>query len=650
MCNFKLSFIFLFIGQILFSQNYFYKTYTWEKQPALYKATDVEKKSPLVLVKDYTIIEAAYDKDGQAVIYETHHRKYHVNTQKGVEEVNKVYISTAQVNEEIDLKARCLTAENKLIPFNSDNVKRVDNIDNTGPYTIFTIDGVDIGSDVEYIYTNKRTFFSYALYRVNNVIPIAQYDFLLSSPKNLVFETKSYNGLTSFVKDTTDKTKNVLRLSASNIPVVEEEKYSSTTANKPVFSMQLAYNTDKSNSKFFTWETIAKGYYTTLFSTEKSEQKSIEKFLDKNKITKQSSQEDKIRLLESAIKLEYSVSEANASLPINKALEAKSLDEVAALKLYIYAFKYMQIPFELVITCDRMNKKFDGKYPSKSFLDDILFYFPEINMYTSPLEILSRVNFPKPTNTSGEGLFIKEIVMADIGMPSTKIKTIKPTDYSKSYHNISVKAKLNAETLNANLNFEQNLMGYSAYYVQPIYTFLNQEQKNDIDKSYYIIDKPETIKDFKTTNTDKESIFTKPLTITYTQELSDVMENAGDKFTFKVGELIGQQAELYQDGKRVSDGEIYFTHSFKREIEIEIPANYKAMNLDELKISKKCLIDNKEAAQFVSDYKIEGNKIIITVYEDYREINYPLSVFDSFKDVINAAADFNKKTIVFGKI
>lgn len=638
-----------FLSTESIAQNYFYKTFSWEKQPKVYVPAESEKQSELVLVKDFTVLEGAYDKDGQAVIFETHHRIYHINNQKGIEQVNKVYISTDQVNEELDIKARCITAANKVIPFNSDNVKHVDNLDNAGPYTIFSIDGVDVGCDVEYYYTNKRSFFPYALYRVNNSLPISSYEFTLISPKNLIYESKSFNGLNAFVKDTTDKTKNTMRLTQSNIQQVEEEKYSSTNANKPAFCIQLAYNTDKSNAKFYTWETIAKGYYNNLFVSDKVEQKVIEKFLEKNKITKQATPEAKIIALENVLKLQYNVSSSNGNLPINKALDTKNLDEVTALKMYIYAFNFMKIPVELVITSDRMNKKFDGKFPTQSFLDDILFYFPEINKYTSPLEILSRLDFPNPNNAAIEGLFIKEIVLGDIGMPSSKIKQIMATDYTKSYHNLDIKTKINPSTLVATLDVEQNLMGYSAYYVQPIYDLLNDEQKKDVTKNYYTIDKPESVKNLVISNTDKESILTKPMKMTYTQELGDVVESAGDKFIFKVGELIGMQSELYQEKKRVSDGDIYYAHYFKRTLEIEIPDGYKIDNLEDLKLTKTCVIDGKEVAQFKSEYKIEGKKLVVTAYEDYRAIKYPLVNFDEFKSVINAAADFNKKSLVFSK-
>ncbi len=650
-CFFAKSIILSFITFSVRSgaQNYFHKTYSWEKQPTVYKPSEVEKQSELVLVKDFTAIEAAYDKDGQAVVFETHHRIYHVNSQKGIEEVNKVYISTGQVNEELELKARCVTSTNKVMLFNSDNVKRVDNLENAGPYTIFSIDGVDVGCDVEYYYVNKRSFFPYALYRVNNSLPITKYEFFLMSPKNLIYETKSYNGLNNFEKDTTDKTKNILHLTQSNVQQVEEEKYSSTNANKPAFSIQLAYNTDKGNSKFYTWETIAKGYYNNLFLTEKNEKKEIEKFLDKNKIAKQATQETKIISLENALKLQYNISTSNGDLPLNKALDTRNLDEATAMKIYIHAFNVMKIPFELVITSDRMNKKFDGKYPSQSFLDDILFYFPEINKYTSPLDILSRLDFPNPNNTANEGLFVKEIILGDVGMPSSKVKNIAATDYSKSYHNLNIKTKIAPGTLVATMSVEQNLMGYPAYYVQPIYDLLNDAQKKEAVKNYYTIDKSESIKNVVVSNTDKESILVKPMKINYTQELTDIVEGAGDKFVFKIGELIGLQSELYQEKKRVSDGDIYYTHHFIRTLEIEIPDGYKIDNLDDLKLSKKCIIDGKDAAQFKSEYVVEGKNVIVKVYEDYRVIKYPLTNFEEFKNVINAAADFNKKSLIFSK-
>lgn len=639
----------LLLANIGIAQTSYYKTYQWEKQPTIYMPENVDKTEDLVLVKDITVLEAAYDKDGQAIMYETHHRIYHVNTAKGVESVNKVFIPLGSVNEELDLKARCVTASNKIIPFNSDNIKRVDNYNNEGPFTIFTIDGVEPNSDVEYMYTNKRNFFSYSNYKINCTIPIKFYSYTLISPKNLIFENKSYNGLNEFVKDTTEKEKNILKLTQQNIAEEEEEKYSSYVANKKGFIFQLAYNTDKSNAKFYTWETIAKTYYNAVYNLEKNEIKLVEKLLDKNKISKQPTTEDKIRSLENVIKLQYAVVKNNGGLSFEKAIDNKNLSELQALKIYVQSFKTLNIPFEMVLTTDRMNLKFDSKFPSEIYMNDIMFYFSDINKYTSPLSILSRVGFPDPGNTCSEGVFLKEINMSDVLLPSSKIKQISYPDYMKSYHNTQVKVNCNFDKLVTSLKIEQNLLGYSAYYIQPVYELLNADQKAEVNKNYYVLNNETNVKNLNVKNTNIDAIYTQPMNVTLDIESNTILENAGNKYILKVGELIGPQAELYQEKKRQSNAEIQYAHYFKRTIEVNIPSGFKAINLEELKINKTCLIDGKESAQFKSEYRIDGSKIIIDVYEDYREIHYPIAVYNQFKDVINAAADFNKKTIVFSE-
>jgi len=52
---------------------------------------------------------------------------------------------------------------------------------------------------------------------------------------------------------------------------------------------------------------------------------------------------------------------------------------------------------------------------------------------------------------------------------------------------------------------------------------------------------------------------------------------------------------------------------------------------------------------FNSSYQVEGNVVKITILEEYRRTYYPLSQFEDFKKVINAAADFNKVALVLEK-
>ncbi|MBS1638125.1 MAG: DUF3857 domain-containing protein [Bacteroidetes bacterium] len=631
-----------------YAQNYFYKTYNWEKQPAVYVPTEAEKGEEYIKVKDKTVAEMAYESDGSAVIYETHHTIVHINSQKAVDRNNKIYIPTSRTYEEVDLKARCIGADGKITPFNKSAIKHVENLENMGPFTIFTIDGVDVGCDVEYLYTNKKHFYPYAMFNAQVSVPVVSYEFTVISPKNLVIEGKSYNGLSQFTKDNSDTTKNTIVLKESNLAGFTEEKYSMGEAEKKCFIIQLAYNTANGNAKFYTWETISNQYFNNLFTLEKGDKKLVEKLVDKNKIAKESTDEAKIRALESYLKSNYLISNDIPEMTFAKALDEKKLSEGDAIRFYIAALKYMNLPFELVLTTNRLDRKFDAKLPSYCFIGEILMYFPSINKYTSCTNRFTRLGYPEYNTLSNEGLFIKEVSIGEITSPSTRIKSIPANDYKESYHNMEIKVKPDFDQQTVLIDMKQILKGYSASYYQPYYSFLDNDQKKEIEKNFYVI-QTESVKNFTVTNYSEEDLYMKPMIVSYIQDAPQLLENAGNKHVLKIGEIIGPQSELYQETKRQTNGDIYFTHFLKRDIEVIIPEGYTISNLNDILISKKCVIDGKDAAQFESTYKLDGNKLIITVYEDYRELRYPLKNFDDFKAVINAAADFNKKTLIFEK-
>lgn len=52
---------------------------------------------------------------------------------------------------------------------------------------------------------------------------------------------------------------------------------------------------------------------------------------------------------------------------------------------------------------------------------------------------------------------------------------------------------------------------------------------------------------------------------------------------------------------------------------------------------------------FSSNYEVNGNKVTVTIDEYYKQFYFPLSLFEDYTRVINAAADFNKVVLVFIK-
>ena len=54
-------------------------------------------------------------------------------------------------------------------------------------------------------------------------------------------------------------------------------------------------------------------------------------------------------------------------------------------------------------------------------------------------------------------------------------------------------------------------------------------------------------------------------------------------------------------------------------------------------------------ARFESEFSIEKDMLIISIEEYYKSLRYSKSKYKEFRDVINAAADFNKLEITFIK-
>jgi hypothetical protein len=52
---------------------------------------------------------------------------------------------------------------------------------------------------------------------------------------------------------------------------------------------------------------------------------------------------------------------------------------------------------------------------------------------------------------------------------------------------------------------------------------------------------------------------------------------------------------------------------------------------------------------FVSNYTLEGQTLTVTINEYYKQLYAPLERYEDYRKVVNAAADFNKVTLVLEK-
>ncbi len=132
-------------------------------------------------------------------------------------------------------------------------------------------------------------------------------------------------------------------------------------------------------------------------------------------------------------------------------------------------------------------------------------------------------------------------------------------------------------------------------------------------------------------------------------ESAHFVERAGSRILFKVGELIGPQLEMYRDEQRMSDVENDFNRMYDRIIKIHLPPTYRVKNLDDLRISIAYDDEDEIPFSFRSDYILNGDILEVRIEEYYKEIYAPTSRYEDFRKVVNAAADFNKITLVLEK-
>jgi hypothetical protein len=130
---------------------------------------------------------------------------------------------------------------------------------------------------------------------------------------------------------------------------------------------------------------------------------------------------------------------------------------------------------------------------------------------------------------------------------------------------------------------------------------------------------------------------------------SHFLEKAGPRVLFKIGELIGPQMEMYRDDERVTDVENQYNRGYDRIIKLTMPEGYVVKNANDLKFDVVYKDQDGTPFLFQSDFTVDNNVLQITIKEYYKQIYAPLARYEDYRKVINAAADFNKVTLIFEK-
>jgi hypothetical protein len=322
----------------------------------------------------------------------------------------------------------------------------------------------------------------------------------------------------------------------------------------------------------------------------------------------------------------------------------------AIARLYLGILRESNIDYQLVLAGDRQNYGVERSFENWNNAKNLLIYFPTSKKFLAPTELEYRYPWFPPSWGATNGLFVTSTTIGNFTTSIGEVKNIPLEAFEHNYQNMELDLELNKND-ELMLKVRHLYGGYSApNYRLPFVMLAANEQENVLKQIVKFGANSDNIISHSFENREFEQVDPyKPFVINASVKGNNLVEHAGPKVIIKIGEVIGQQVEMYDTKNRQTKVAIEYPHSLVRKIRLTIPEGYKIKNADDLKINIVHKEKNEVTMGFVSDYEIKGSVITISIVEDYRSTYYPIEQYDTFKKVINAAADFNKVVLILEK-
>ncbi len=643
-------FFFILIGQFSYAQIIIDRNnYTWSEIPDIKKVSKQEQTDyNSVLLFNKVFCEYEYNTNGNFEKYFTTHTCRLINDELALESNNKIYLPVTSTQKLVNIKSRIIQ-NGKVV--NESGMKDLKTIEqDQKQYKLLAINGLVKGSIIETIIQIQVYPRNYDEEFFLPSVPVKSFYYQLSCPKKLKFNTKCYNNFPD-IKDSLINEKRYYVANSNDLKIINDEKYSFTKARGMRLEFYLAENLDNSykNKK---WPEIGREYFDNMYFKYDKSLKEVKKLL-KNINIDGLPEEHKIIVIENYLKSNISIEESVEQVfSISDILKNKYASNINFTALFLYCLDAAGIQVDLVLTCNRSNKKFDSEFYSNSYLDELLFSFPKFNKYTDPTSFGNRYGKIGFGFLDQKAVFIKPTLIGETRTGLTSIKTIPFNSAKETFDNMTIKVSINADFDRCKIDYAREMQGYSEQGIREAYYLIDETKRKELIKQLVNIDEQDEIISSSLSNYDlsKPEQYLKPIEIKAELTTKACIENAGDNVLLQVGKLIGPQEEMYQEKPRQNPIDLYFAHNYKRVITVEIPKGYKVKGLDKLVINKAFKdSDGNPQFGFESNYKISNNLLIIDCIEYYNGSEYDLKMFESFKSVINAAADFNKISLLISK-
>jgi len=631
-------------------QSVYYKNFDLEDKPQKVDLSDeVLEKHKGIILNELKAKELIINSNNELENYVFYNISILVNNADIIEKFNKIYIQYFNPNDLITFKCRITQANGKSVELYKGDMKQV-NEEGTN-YYILALEGLEKNSIIEYYYLKRIGVAYTASEFINPKYYVKKYISQLILPENLFYASKSYNGMPQ-AKDTSHSNRNFLTFSVNNIKPVAEEKYSTDKEKFPRYEARIDYNAENKSKKINTYADISKNMMNNFHEFESGDEKAINRVYKELKLEKLGTIDEKIFAIESYIKNEMGIYKDPGRLSLSECLAKKGLSEYYQNKLVVALLEKCGIEYEVVSTCYKDDRFFDPEFESYAYLDAAFFYIPETKKYFMPNSIIYRYGEIPAALMGQKGLFIKPLVLGTSYSALNKIKTVEPAEGANNFSNLDCDISFNPNDNKASMIVKHYMNGHPAVNVRPLYHYYDNDKRSELLASILkngLKDAKVSLAKAENYNLKEFKEYNQPFLCSGIVETKEMSEVAGENYIIKIGNCIGAQSELYQEGQRSYQIYTGYPHSYKRVIKFTVPDGYKVEGLEKLNMNSELKEENETTAFFTSSYVQSGNQITITVNEVYKKEFYDKKYFEGFRRVINAAADFNKVSLLLKK-
>ncbi len=624
----------------------------WQESPVLSPPDSAELHAKAGILYDFRQYNYFYNDYDELVLEYTEHNLIRVHSLAGVEEYNKFAIPLSKSVELVDLKARSIAPDGAIMDLSEQSIRELGQGDHNSSLRIFAIEGLVPGGAVEYAYTIRQEPRFYGREVFQRDIPVGKAVFEIIAPSNLYFESRSYAGLPAAA----DSSLGIIRLHqmiAEQMPAAYSERYALYQPALQRLEFKMTANAFSGPGQLFSWEKASHRYRELVYSMSKDDVKMVKTLLKRLKIKKLESSDEAIRTIESYLKenLTFLPDEEGGPSEHAAILRSGYASELGMLRMHTACLAMSSIAHSVVVGADREGFPFDPDFESWTYLEEPFLYFPHSEKYLSPSSYAFRYGTISHSLSGTKALYIappgqKENSSQGMGYWIDSVPEVPLADH---YDDLDIVVRLSEDLASAELQIERRMSGHRAMILQPYLHLLTEESRGEIAREILLNSGPNAdLMQWEYENDQMQDIYDKrPLVLKGQLNSRSLMERAGKSILLKVGDLIGPQVEMYQSGPRRLDIDVQYPHGYRRSIELLIPDGYQLKgqeSLDqELQFNDE---QGRDLMGFISQSTLKDQRLIIDIHEYYRSTSMPASRFDDFRQVINAAADFNKVVLI----